>query len=218
MNKYDLVLFDLDGTLVDSAHGLYIAVNQTLTQMKLTNVSYQQVCSWIGNGVVTLMERALTFLDVNHLKMSDVMPIFNKFYLVTALEAKCYENAILTLQTLKAHNVKLAVITNKAAQFTLPLLDALKLRSYFDWVVCGDSLASKKPNAEPLNWVCKQSGLSIPQTLMVGDSENDLIPAQTLKMDAVLMTYGYHQGKDLSLYQPKAQIDDLKALIPMILA
>jgi len=216
------ILFDLDGTLVDSAPDLAAALNVTLGILDHSKVDLIDVKTWIGNGVDKLLQRALTKLmdrnnSTNFENDDDFWRAKSIFYSQYEKQSgdlsKLYSNVIETLQELKRNKTGLACITNKSSCFTLPLLDKLGIRKYFDVVVCGDDLTNKKPHPEPLLHAANKLGVLPEQCLMIGDSSSDVKAANAANMPVLCVDYGYNQGVDLSTFKIDGMISDLTEVL-----
>jgi len=218
------VLFDLDGTLVDSAPDLSAALNATLKILDLDSVSLVDVETWIGNGVDKLLQRALA--QVTSTKITDGIDKNDNFWRAKTVFysqyekqsgelSKLYPDVIETLEDLKNSRILLVCITNKSRCFTVPLLDKLGIKNYFDVVVCGDDLSNKKPHPEPLLHAANQLGISPDQCLMVGDSSSDAKAAVAASMPIICVDYGYNQGIDLNTFEIDGMISNISEILPL---
>jgi len=216
------LLFDLDGTLVDSAPDLALAINQMLTELHLSTFPQDTIRSWVGNGAQTLVERALsgsvtidTALDP--VRVNQALAIFLSTYRQCLCEeSTLYPGVKETLVALKALGYRLAVVTNKPAQFIEPIINGLGLNGLFELFVGGDSLAERKPHPLPIYHACQQLAVNIEQSLMIGDSKNDILAAKAAKMESVGFTYGYNYGEDIAIYQPEWRLEHFSALLPLL--
>jgi len=218
MEKPKAILFDLDGTLVDSAPDLAAALNTTMGILDHNKVDLDDVKAWIGNGVDKLVQRALdTVMDSKDLKNSESddnfwrakTVFYSQYEKQSGNLSKLYSNVIGTLEELKRSKIHLACITNKSRCFTLPLLDKLGIRKYFDVVVCGDDLTNKKPHPEPLLHAANKLSVLPDQCLMIGDSSSDVKAANAANMPILCVDYGYNQGIDLNTFKIDGMISDL---------
>lgn len=208
-----LVVFDLDGTLVDSASDIAESVNRTLEEWSLPRVEEPVIRGWIGEGARTLLQQALRHAG-SSLEVDAVFPSLEKHYGDCLLRSpQVYPGARETLGALRRADVALAVCTNKPQRFIRPLLQALALEDYFGCIVGGDTLPERKPSAMPLLHLVEHFGLSPAQCLMVGDSETDLLTAQAAGMPMALVTYGYLRGFDPHSVEGVRVIDDLRELL-----
>ncbi|MEO1889317.1 MAG: phosphoglycolate phosphatase [Cycloclasticus sp.] len=196
-----LMAFDLDGTLLDSVPDIAQAVAHTMAELKLPAREQEQVRGWIGSGAQLLIKRALSG-DIKGDVPDDVFekayPVFLKYYAeFLNKDSVIYEGVISTLAAFKASGIKLACITNKPSQFTVPLLDDIGLSQYFDKVACGDTYAQRKPHPMPLLEVAEFFSVSPEQSIMVGDSVNDIKAAQAAGFYSICVDYGYHGDYDV---------------------
>jgi phosphoglycolate phosphatase len=210
---YSLAVFDLDGTLVDSASDIAEAVNRTLADWSLPRVEESVIRGWIGDGARALVTSAFEHAG-KRIDLDEVMPGFMVHYAeCLLLYPTVYPGVIDTLNALRAKGVAVAVCTNKPERFVRPLLDALDLGQYFECIVGGDSLPERKPSAVPLLHVVDHFGLQVSQCLMVGDSATDVETAVAANMPMVLVTYGYLRGVDPHSVPGVRVIDDMRELL-----
>jgi len=127
-----------------------------------------------------------------------------------------YPNVEKTLKSLKKFGFVLAIVTNKPFAFIEPILTNLNLDSYFEYYLGGDSLSLKKPNPEPLLHICKKLSLHVEQSVMVGDSKNDIIAAQRANMQSIAVSYGYNYGEDIAIYKPDIVVDDIYEIVEIL--
>lgn len=211
-----IVLIDLDGTLIHTAPDLADAANRMLIELGLPARNEAAVANWIGNGVSRLVKRALTGsmdAEPDPALYAKAYPLFLKHYGErVAARSRPFPGVVDGLQQLRAAGYRLACITNKAEAFTVPLLKALNLYSYFELVISGDSLPRKKPDPLPLLHACQHFGIRPEHGLLVGDSRNDTQAARAAGMPVICVTYGYNRGEDVRELQPEAVIDSLTEL------
>ncbi len=193
------VMFDLDGTLVDSVPDITISLNKMLQKLNYPTRDVAQVRGWIGNGAAFLIKRALTGTmdgepETNLFKQAQQL-FFDIYEQHISNESVVYPGVYEGLEALQACSIKMAIITNKPRRFTPALLQAFKLDKYFKYVVCGDDLPAKKPNPLALTHILNEAKLNPSQALMVGDSASDIHAAKAAKMKSFCVNYGYHQGK-----------------------
>lgn len=207
------VVFDLDGTLVDSAGDIAEAVNRTLDDLSLPRVSEATVRSWIGEGVRKLVTTALRDAGVDR-TLDEVMPSFMRHYHECLLRSpQLYDGVLETLEALQAQRLPLAICTNKPSALVPPLLEHLGIDRFFAHIIGGDSLPQRKPAPEPLQHVAALLGQPVQACLMVGDSATDLHAANTAGMPIVLVRYGYTRDLDLDAADAVAVIDTLPELL-----
>lgn len=214
-----VIIFDLDGTLIDSAPDLAHAVNYMLEQMERGTFSQDVIHEWVGNGALTLVKRALSgnrTVDesLDKVYVEKALQIFLDYYAKHLCHAtKPYPHVLTTLQTLNDKGYTLAIVTNKPFDFVSPILKGLGMHTFFKYILGGDSLSEKKPHPMPLLNVCEYFNVSVENTLMVGDSKNDILAANDCSMDSIGVTYGYNYGEDIGIYNPKVIINDFSELL-----
>ena len=207
--------FDLDGTLVDSAPDLATSLNYMLSKLQLSTANEEAVRSWIGNGALKLIQRALAHAGVDQAseaQLEQAKTLFFSAYAENVAERTyCYPHCHSALQYLQTADIRMACVTNKPRQFTLPLLHKMALDEYFAAVVCGDDLSAKKPDPAPVLVAVEQLNGSLEQGYMVGDSATDMISAQQAGVGAIYATYGYNRGDSVDRFDP-IRIDSLQEL------
>ncbi len=218
-NNKEVILFDLDGTLIDSVPDLASAVNHMLEALNRETFSDNTIRYWVGNGAQVLVKRALsgnTDIDENldPYLFAKALDSFLTFYAQNlCLDTMTYPNVSSTLHTLKAEGYRLAIVTNKPFDFVAPILKGLELDGLFDFWLGGDSLDKKKPDPLPLLHVCEKMNVSVEQCVMVGDSKNDLLAANAAGIHSIGVTYGYNYGEDIAVYQPDMIVDDFADIL-----
>lgn len=186
-----IVVFDLDGTLVDTAPDIAGATNDTLAELGAAPLALADITRMIGDGSPKLMERALAASGLT-IEVSAVMPRFMEHYNAHATRlVKPYPGVIDTLRQLHETGYRLGICTNKPYAATLLVLEACGLAAYFPVCIGGDSLPQRKPHAEPLLTVIKRLGGTKDQSVMVGDSATDLVCADAADVPALIIPSGY---------------------------
>jgi len=211
-----MILIDLDGTMVDSVPDLAFCVDRMMERLGRAPWGEDRVRDWVGNGVERLVRRALTGeLDgePEDSEYERAYPLFLELYADnTAERSRLYAGVREGLETLRAAGYPLGCVTNKAAQFTEPLLAHLGVRDFFRLVVSGDRLPEKKPHPEPLLFAARHFGVAPEDALMVGDSISDVKAARAAGFAIVCVSYGYNHGRDIREARPDAVIDALTEL------
>lgn len=188
-------LFDLDGTLVDTAPDINIALNVALTDAGFDPVTEAHTRHWIGHGAKVLIEEALDHQGRPRDAVESLHHAFIGHYQRNiAVHSRPYPHVVETLTALHDRGARLAVVTNKIARFTLPLLEALALHGWFDCVVCGDTTARPKPAPDPALHAAAQLRIGLHETLFVGDSETDVKCARAAGCAVVCVADGYNHG------------------------
>jgi len=212
-----LVMFDLDGTLMDSVPDLAAAVDKMLMLLGREPAGIERVRDWVGNGSRVLVRRALAG-QLEHEGVSgeladEALALFMQAYSGGHELTAVYPGVRECLDWLREREVKLAIITNKPAQFIEPLLEEKGLAGYFQWLVGGDTLPQQKPDPAALFWVMDNAGVAPGESLFVGDSRNDVRAAKAATVPCVALTYGYNHGEPIADEQPALVLDDLRELV-----
>lgn len=220
IKKPEMVLIDVDGTLVDSVPDLAFCVDELMKQLGRQPHGEAKVRDWVGNGVERLCRRALVGqLDGEppDEEFERAYPLFLELYAAnTSKRSVLYPGVKEGLDYLRSRGYPLGCVTNKAAQFTLPLLRDLGIAGEFSVVVAGDTLTVKKPDPGPLLYAAGYFRVSPQDALMIGDSQSDVKAARAAGFSIVCMSYGYNHGEDIRLYEPDAVIDSMAELVDLI--
>jgi len=215
-----LVMFDLDGTLMDSVPDLAAAVDKMLMLLGREPAGIDRVRDWVGNGSRVLVRRALAG-QLQHEGVADeladeALALFMKAYSGGHELTTVYPGVRECLDWLRERDVKLAIITNKPSQFIEPLLEENGLAGYFQWLIGGDTLPQQKPDPAALVWVMREAGVSPNASLFVGDSRNDVRAAKAASVPCAALTYGYNHGEPIAHEQPALVLDDLRELVASV--
>ncbi|CDF79053.1 phosphoglycolate phosphatase, partial [Formosa agariphila KMM 3901] len=213
----DLIIFDFDGTLINSIPDLTIAVNKMLAHYNLSPLTVAQVTPFIGNGAKPLVKRALVSAmgedKITNALLDEAFKIYFSAYKdVTCEKTFMYPGVLDTLNLLKQKGYTLAICTNKPFGFIEPILDTLKIKQFFTLWIGEDSLDQKKPEAAPLLHLVKTLDTTIEKSIMVGDSKNDILAAQNANMQSIGVSYGYNYNENISDYNPTQVVDDFSEL------
>lgn len=214
--KPKLIMFDLDGTLIDSVPDLAAATDVMLQSLGREPAGIAKVRNWVGNGAQVLVRRALTDgyekTTISLEQENEALGLFMQAYAEVNSLTEVYSGVLESLKFLQELNIKMALITNKPARFLPNLLHEMGLANYFDWVIGGDTLPQKKPNPAGLLWVMQQAGVKADECLFVGDSKNDIQAAQAAQVASVAVSYGYNYSEPISASNPTIIVDDLREL------
>lgn len=216
LSAFDLLLFDLDGTLVDSAADITAAVDDTLLARNWPAAGVERVRSWIGNGSRKLIERAVLF--ATNSSDTELLNAVHDEFLAhytqhNGANTSLFSGAREFLQHCQTINKKMACITNKPELLAKALLQQLNLDSYFSIIIGGDTFPQRKPDPTALLHCCEQLTTSIERTLMIGDSETDVKSARNAGMKVLCVSYGYNHGGAVAATNPDWLIDDFRELI-----
>jgi len=195
------VLFDLDGTLVDSLPDLLWALNQLLGELGLRQARLDEVQGWVGDGVAMLVERALAAtrgrgeVGLDEGVLQQAIAKFTAYYQShVAVESRLYPGVRAMLDQLRAQGYKLAVCTNKPTALAQELLATLGVALYFTAVIGGDAVSRRKPHGEHIAATLAALGTEARHSVMVGDSANDVAAARAAGIPVLVVSFGYFSG------------------------
>jgi phosphoglycolate phosphatase len=210
------VIFDLDGTLVDTAPDLMAATNHVLAMLKRRAITMTEVRSFVGYGAKKLIERgvAATGDEIGEQAMGYYHAEFLRYYECNiAAGSFAFPGAVALLERLKARGTPMGVCTNKLEGLSVSLLDALDLSGYFGAVVGPDTINVAKPDPAPYRETLRRLGAT--QSLMVGDSETDILTARAAGVPIIAVTFGYTQ-KHVSHFNPDFIVSHFDEMWPII--
>ena len=212
------VLFDLDGTLLDTAGDIALALSRAFADHGHEGPAPAAVRQMIGKGAPVLVERAVLAQGLS-LDAAGRAALLERFFHhygrlqdMDECAAEPYPGAREALVTLHAAGLPLAVVTNKYHRFAVGLLQRLDLARHLRVVVGGDTCERRKPDPMPLHHACTQLGVAPADALMVGDSANDVEAARAAGMPVVLVPYGYTEGEDPRQWPCDHMVDNLAQL------
>ena len=190
------VLLDLDGTLLDTAPDIAAAANAMLAERRLAPLPLATVREFIGSGIRALVERCLQASGAP--MEEEALQSFRRLYQRLNGEAAApFPGVVAALERMRSARLRLACVTNKAAAFTLPLLQKTGLAPMLDVVVTADQVGRRKPDPEPFLHACRALGAGAAQSMAIGDSANDAEGARAAGCPVLLVSYGYSEGRDV---------------------
>ncbi len=213
------LLIDLDGTLLHTAPELAESANRMLRDMGRPAVSQDLLMSYIGNGIVWLVKRALTgdmHAEPDAALFEKALPIFEMHYTELLLQSKPFDGVIDGLNAVQKAGFRLGCITNKVARYTEPLLKGVGLAKYFEIILAGDTLPEKKPHPMPLLHAAKFFGVPVEKLLLIGDSLSDTAAARAAGCPVVCVPYGYNHGEPVETLDLDAVIPTLRDVMKLI--
>ena len=218
-HRYRAVLFDLDGTLLDTVPDLACAVNRMLSEMHMPSLSEEVVATFVGRGIGKLVERSLDRVGADVAgQMQSAMDVFERCYgEESGRRSRPYAGVESGLRRLAMAGMPMGVVTNKAARFTHELIRTVGWESYFPVVVSGDTLPVRKP--DPLTVLHACAKLSVPpeQTLFIGDSRHDVEAARGAGCTVWCVPYGYNEGQPVGELECDDIVPDLDVAVQRIL-
>jgi phosphoglycolate phosphatase len=214
------VLLDLDGTLLDTAPELAAAANAMLAELGLSALPAATVRDFIGSGIHKLVERTLLAVNADKgIDFEEGLEKFSRHYTrVNGTLSRPYPGVMDALGFLKAKGIGLACVTNKAATFTMPLLEKTGIAPFFDAVVTSHLVGKRKPHPEPFLHACRMLDVAPRDALVVGDSANDAEAGRAAGCRVFLVSYGYTEGRDVRTIACDRVISDLSELPDLLKA
>jgi phosphoglycolate phosphatase len=212
------VLFDLDGTLLDTAADIALALNRTMAEYDCEPLAEDDVRRMVGRGSPILIERAAASQGRIIDATTQAAMVERFFHYYGQLEesnedsARPYTGAAESLRTLHEAGLRTAVVTNKQHRFAAALLERLGLADWVDVVVGGDTCPRRKPDPQPLLFACESLQVPPSACLMVGDSVNDVQAARAAGIPIVCVSYGYNEGRDPRTLECDLLLDSLAEL------
>ena len=214
--KINSIIFDLDGTLIDSGPDLLDSLNFVLKKNNMAQVEKHVLGNLVGGGAEAMIRKGFNYLNVkiDESKIQDLINIFLDFYYKNcAVKTQLYMHVLKTLVKLKNSNIKIGICTNKKQYLTEKILKSFEIDNYFDVVVGSSEMIPLKPSSKMLE-LCLNKLESKPEnSLMIGDSDKDIIPANELGIFSVFVEYGY--GK-LHKIKPSLKIKNINDLFKYI--
>lgn len=197
--RYRAALFDLDGTLVDTAPDLAAAANRMLADLGRDSLPDDSIRDFVGKGVVNLVNKCFEASGGGGEEdRTRAHAVFERHYSAgIADRSRPYPGVVDGLEALERAGIAMGCVTNKAGRFTEPLLELTGLRRFFGVVVSGDTVERKKPHPDPMLYAAGKLGASPAETLVVGDSLNDVQSARAAGCAVVVVPYGYREGLSL---------------------
>ena len=208
----ELLIFDLDGTLIDSALDLAISVNATRRHMELSEMDLGLISSYVGDGAPVLIRRVMG-PDASEETVQAALEFFLRFYRAHALEhTKLYPGVREALEELYRRGKTLTVLTNKPVRISADIMAALGLADKFHRVYGGNSFELKKPDPIGVTTLMLETGIGPAETMFVGDSHVDIQTARNAGVAACGVTWGFQKERMLA-EQPDVVIDDMRQLL-----
>lgn len=212
-SRYDPILFDLDGTLVDSGSDIAESVNRTLAAHRLPGLPSEEIISFVGDGVRKLMERTLKRVGRDNVdEMVRAMRAdYRQHCLVHTTPFPGIPELLRDLQ-----DARVAVVTNKVYDFARIILDGLNLSPLIQALVGGDETEKLKPDSQPIELACRRLGIGPERGIMIGDHQNDVLAGRAAGMTTCAVLWGFDRGKSASQTSPDhtcRKMADLRELL-----
>jgi phosphoglycolate phosphatase len=222
MPKKDLIIFDLDGTLIDSVPDLTDSIDYTMRRLGRRGYCEDIVRGWVGNGAAMLVKRALAGcrefdVEPQESLLREAMEIFLRHYGENLPgRTRLYPQVRETLELLEKRGYRMAIVSNKPEPFIAPILKGLSIDERFEMILGAESLPLKKPDPLPLLHCCKELAVDIERAVMVGDSSNDILAAKSAGMDSIAVSYGYNYDIDIESFSPTFSVESFAQIAAIL--
>jgi len=215
MPRFAHLIFDLDGTLVDTKADLAAATNHVLTSFGLPQLAVAQVADYVGHGVRVLIERALG--PANAGLVSHGFALFMEYYGAHLLDhTRTYTGIERLLAAAQAQRITLSILTNKPEAPSRAIVTGLGLAPYFREIVGADTLPTKKPDPQGVTYLQRLTGIALPETLLIGDSQVDCETGRAAGVTICGVTWGFG-AKDFAALSPQFVVDTPEQLGELVL-
>ena len=191
--KKEIIVFDLDGTLINSAPDLCYALNQTLSEINIPEITLQEVMGYLGDGALELIKRGITkYSNIKNFDTELLRLRFLEIYDNCLLnKTDFYPNVLQTLKDLKKMDFTLAICTNKPELLAKRIINGLNGSSFFDIITGGDTYEFRKPDPRHLINTILETGKKVEAAIMIGDSDNDINCAKKANIPSIAVNFGY---------------------------
>jgi phosphoglycolate phosphatase len=217
VNAIDLLIFDLDGTLIDSKLDLAHAVNATRGHMGMLPLEHERVYSYVGNGAPVLIRRVLG-PDATEAQVEEALEFFLEYYRDHMLDyTTTYPGVREALDQFGTAGIQMAVLTNKPVRISRAIVEGLGIAGHFRQIYGGNSFDFKKPHPIGVEALMKECGAARDRTMMVGDSSVDIQTARNASVKSCGVTYGF-QPETLEAVPPDLLVDRMEDLAAWVIA
>ena len=193
MSKKGVIVFDLDGTLINSAPDLCYALNQTLSEINIPKITLEEVKGFLGDGALELIRRGISkHTDLNNYNLEALRERFLEIYDTCLLnETNFFPNTIEAIKKIRNNNYATAICTNKPVKLANRIINGLNASYLFDVITGGDSYNYRKPDPRHLFNTIELTKISATNAIMVGDSKNDIECAKRANIKNIIVSFGY---------------------------
>jgi N-acetyl-D-muramate 6-phosphate phosphatase len=194
--KLSCILFDLDGTLVDTAPDLIACLNSALTQHDFSPVAAEHVKPHVSFGAIEMINASLEELIDDEIHAAILTTMLEEYEANIARHSQFFDGMLDVLNFIETRNLSWGIVTNKRERFALPLIRALELQNRTACIICGDTTPNPKPHPAPLLEACKRANVSVAECVYIGDAAHDILAGKNAEMYTLAATYGYLQTND----------------------
>lgn len=191
------ILFDLDGTLADTAPDLIAALNRSIQKHHFSAVEYQRIKPYISYGAVAMIKQCLPENEDENLQAEILQQMLDDYQQNIAQQTRLYQGMETILTDIENKGLKWGVVTNKRRRFTEPLMTALDLNDRAACIISGDSTDRAKPHPEPMHAACQKAKVKPDQCIYIGDAAHDIEAGKAVGMKTMAATWGYLKSDDI---------------------
>jgi phosphoglycolate phosphatase len=212
---FDIVGFDLDGTLLDTSGDLAAAVNYAIGRLGRAAFPVEEIKPFVGRGAKVMLERALTASgECTPELLDESLPVLLDYYQQNlAIHTIPYPGLLAAMDALEAAGVRMAICTNKAERFAVPLMHQIGLAERFASIIGGDTIGIAKPDPAPIHAMIERAGGG--RTIFVGDTINDIAGARNAGVPSIAVSFGFIEGTVEAL-EADAIIHHFDELVPTL--
>jgi phosphoglycolate phosphatase len=196
MKKLSCVLFDLDGTLVDTAPDLIACLNYALEQHDFSPVAAEHVKPNVSFGAIAMINASIEKSIDDEKRAAILITMLAEYEANIARHSRFFDGMLDVLDFIETQNLSWGIVTNKRERFTLPLIHALELQNRAACVISGDTTPNPKPHPAPLFEACKRANVLASECVYIGDAAHDILAGKNAEMHTLAATYGYLQTND----------------------
>ena len=218
MNCYKLIIFDLDGTLLDTVEEIAASMNDMLSEFDLPNVTLDQAKNWVGKGAPHFLNQVMEYhqlkIDVGY---DELLQRFYHYYeRRSGTGSSLYPGVMEVLEALYGSDYNLSVVTNKFKRGADKVLQSHKIDHLFDDIIGGDSFEHKKPDPIAVHYLMKKHGVQPEQVLFIGDSTTDVSTAKNAGVQVWAVPYGYKHGQPIELANPNRVMSSFSDVLDIL--
>ncbi len=210
--KFELCIFDFDGTIVDTRRDLATAVNAVRAHYGLPEKGVEEITGYVGDGIVKLVERSLPDSSID---IDKAVFLFNEAYKAHLLDTTAPYPGIREVLS-RLNGFYCALLTNKSYQFTKAITDSLDFTEFFSLIIGGDTLERKKPHPDGVEYILQKSGVNRKKAVMIGDGKNDILAAHISGISSIYVRYGYTDIHDFNGHKPDFSVDSALELLAIL--
>lgn len=209
------ILFDLDGTLLDTAPDFEFCLNQLLAEEGRTTLELPQIRQVISQGAIGLMQLGFQITEDAHDFIALKERLLDKYFECLGNHTSFFPGIEKLLTKLESNKIPWGIVTNKPERFTLPLIEKIAFPSSPQCIISGDTLAYSKPHPQPITHGCKLLGIDPNRSMYVGDDHRDVLAGQAAGLACCVVHYGYiHKKDDPQKWQAQFYVDHADEIFP----